>query len=173
MLGLQSQRRIEKLLMAIQVIAIGGAVSLCVVALFIPPTFASPIDNSKNPIGQVLSDAPAVTLDQLSSLWERDLRQRLIDPPPKPKPVSKVVIPKPENVTLPKLQATFVEDKLTWGLFVDSKGVSRVLAAGSSVDQFEIVRITTGKAELRRGTKAYDVKIPKSPGQVTRLKRRR
>lgn len=100
-------------------------------------------------------------LDQFAGIWKRDLRQTLIEPKPKPKPKPKAV-PPPKPPQLPRLLATFVEHGSAWGLFVDTKGGTRVRRSGASIDAFDIASIGRGSARLRRGSHTYEVSVPVS-----------
>ena len=92
----------------------------------------------------------------LKGIWERDLRQTLVQPKPaptkKPKPS-----PPPPQVKLPKLLATFVEKGEAWGLFENRRGEQRVRSATGRVDDFDILRIAPGRAELGRDGNRYEV----------------
>ncbi len=94
----------------------------------------------------------------LSGIWNRSLRQALIEPkvpdPPPPK-----ATPAPP-VNLPKLSATFVEHGRAWALFVDDKGAARVRTTTEKIGDFTIVEITPGAATIRRDDKTYEVKTP-------------
>jgi len=101
------------------------------------------------------------SLDSLESIWRRDLRQTLVEPPPvaTPKPQAP---PPPPPVRLPQLRATFVERARAWGIFVDDHGQVRVRAAGGRIDDFEIVSIDAHVALLRRGGETHEVAVPKA-----------
>ena len=101
-------------------------------------------------------------LDQFAGIWKRDLRQTLIEPKPKPKPKPKAVPPPPKPPQLPRLLATFVEQGSAWGLFVDTKGATRVRRNGASIDAFDIASIGRGSARLRRGSHTYEISVPVS-----------
>jgi hypothetical protein len=102
-------------------------------------------------------------LDQFAGIWKRDLRQTLIEPKPKPKPKPKrKAVPPPKPPQLPRLLATFVEHGSAWGLFVDTKGATRVRRSGASIDAFDIASIGRGSARLRRGSHTYEVSVPVS-----------
>jgi hypothetical protein len=101
--------------------------------------------------------AALASAGELKGIWERDLRQRLIEPEPAPKPKPKPP-PPPPPVRLPRLLATFVENGQAWGLFVDQRGNQRVRSAEGRIDDFDIIRIDPGRAQLGRDGKTYDVK---------------
>lgn len=106
-----------------------------------------------------LSPEPRNSLASLESIWQRNLRQRLVEPEPEPAPPEP---PPPPPVRLPKLLATFVEHGQAWGLFVDEKGGLRVLPAGGEIDGFEVVTLSNEEATLRRGDRTYTVDVPRS-----------
>ena len=109
----------------------------------------------------------SLTAAQLQEIWERDLRQTLIEPQPKKAPEPKPP-PAPPPVKLPTLVATFVENGKAWGLFVEKSGSHRVRAASHRTDGFDILQITPGAARLRRGHRTYDVYVPMRPTGLPR-----
>ncbi len=114
-------------------------------------------------------------LDSFAAIWQRDLRQPLIDPEPVEAPRAKPP-PPPPPVKLPRLIATFVEHGQSWGLFSDVKGAQRVRRTGGQIGSFQIVSITPGSASLRQGANTYEVSIPKpkqAPSRSRRGSRRR
>jgi len=98
-------------------------------------------------------------LDELAGIWKRDLRQTLIDPPPKETPKPKPP-PAPPPIELPRLLATFNEEGRSWGLFVDKHGAHRVHTTSQQIDGFDIVAVLPGAAELKRDDKQYQVSVP-------------
>jgi hypothetical protein len=119
------------------------------------------------------SDAPERSLEDYAAIWQRDLRQTLIEPEPEEKPKPKPSEPTPPPLPLPKLLATFVEHGIGWGVFVAENGSTRVRAESSRIEEFDIVKISPGKASLRRGGRLYEVKVPKQDAGQTRRGRRR
>ena len=113
--------------------------------------------------GRTTSAVDMPALEDWSAIWQRDLRQRLIDPPPPPKPEPPAPKPPPNPPALPRLLATFVEHQVAWALFVDSGGRQRVRSVGERIDSFEIARITPGIASLQMGRHTYEVKVPQGP----------
>jgi hypothetical protein len=107
----------------------------------------------------VPSSGPGATVsaDQLKGIWERRLRQTLIEPKPKPKPKPKPP-PPPRPVDLPGLLATFVERGQAWGLFVNKSGEQKVRSTLGRIDDFDIVRISPGRAELGSNGRTYEVR---------------
>jgi hypothetical protein len=93
----------------------------------------------------------------LKGIWERDLRQTLVEPKPTPKKKPKPP-PPPPQAKLPKLLATFVEKGEAWGLFVDRQGDQRVRSATGRVDDFDILHIAPGRAQLGREGNTYEIK---------------
>lgn len=162
-----SIRQVERLLRATQWALVVGTVWLLMGMVLGSKTLPRP-----NIIADPVPDGDAVpssqsrqNLDQFAGIWKRDLRQTLIEPKPKPKPKPKAA-PPPKPPQLPRLLATFVEPGSAWGLFIDTKGATRVRHSGASIGTFEIASIGRGSARLRRGTHTYEVSVPesKNPG---------
>ena len=96
-------------------------------------------------------------LEDLAGIWQRSLRQALIEPKiPEPPPAKPP--PSPPPVALPRLVATFVENGRAWALLVDEKGTSRVRTETEKVGEFEIVSVSPGATTLRRDDKTYEVR---------------
>lgn len=129
-----------------------------------------------------LADSPAVEtgssqvantpLDSLSSLWQRDIRQTLIEPPPPPPAAPRKEPPPPPPPKLPKLLATFEESNRAWGLFLDDAGNEQLRAVGTQIDLFEITSVTSGTARLRNGTNTFEVEVPREEQGAKRSQRR-
>jgi hypothetical protein len=139
-----------------------GIIWVCLGATLLrrPLPKAKPTDVASGQLPQARG-SPAVALEDLKSIWERDLRQELHPPKPKeePKPLP---APAPPAVKLPRLQATFVEAGQAWGLFSDASGNQRVRTAGERIDEFEIVGIRPGDCTLRKGEQAYELRVPEN-----------
>lgn len=151
-----------------------GAICLIVDTIALRPPLQRPQLTSAD--GVAASSAQATqsgpSLNSLKSIWQRDLRQTLIKPPPVARPKPKAP-PPPPPVHLPKLRATFVERARSWGIFVDQRGRVRVRAAGGRIDDFEIVSINADIARLRRGGDTHEVAVPKAMGEPTRRSNRK
>lgn len=105
--------------------------------------------------------APVPTDAELEVIWQRDLRQALLDPPPPKAPEPTKPPPPPPPVKLPRLVATFVEGSLAWGWFVQLDGKSRLRTVADQIDGLEIVAIRPGEATLRRGGRTHEVEVPR------------
>lgn len=159
-----SPRNVERFMRATQWALIIGILWLLMGMVLGAKTLPRP-----NIVAELLPGGDAVRssrsqqdLDQLAGIWKRDLRQTLIEPKPKPKPKPQAAPPPPKPPKLPRLLATFVERGSAWGLFVDTKGATRVRQSGASIDAFDIASIGRGSARLRRGSHTYEVSVPAS-----------
>ena len=162
-MGALSPRHVERFIHAAQWALVVGIAWLLMGMMWGSNTLPRP-----DIVAALVTDEDAVPsaqsqqdLDQFAGIWKRDLRQTLIEPKPKPKPKPKAV-PPPKPPQLPRLLATFVEHGSAWGLFVDTKGATRVRRIGASIDAFDIASIGRGSARLRRGSHTYEVSVPVS-----------
>ena len=153
-------RRLESTCFTIQWIIVGCATWLVLGSIFFHERLSIPnlgVGSTASSISQSATSRSSV--QTLENIWRRDLRQTLLEPPPKDKPKPKPP-PPPKPVRLPRLLATFVEKEQAWGLFVDQRGSQRVRSASGRVDDFVIVGVSPGTAKLSRGGKTYEVKVP-------------
>ena len=162
-----SIRQVERFLRATQWTLVAGTAWLLMSMVLGSKTLPRP-----NIVAESVPDGDAAPsshsrqdLDEFAGIWKRDLRQTLIEPKPKPKPKPKAA-PPPKPPKLPRLLATFVERGSAWGLFIDTKGATRVRHSGASIGTFDIASIGRGSARLRRGSSTYEVSVPvsKNPG---------
>ena len=165
-------RQLERLTRALQWTVVTAAALLALDTAFLREPLPKPhlVESLATHDTAPLARSNYTTLDELSGIWSRDLRQTLIEPEPKPKPRPKSP-PPPVQVTLPRLLATFVEDGKAWGVFVDEKGTQRVRPVGARIDGFNIVNILPSSARLRRGDRTFDVEVPKRRPSRRRLHR--
>ncbi|MBI4716622.1 MAG: hypothetical protein HY763_02365 [Planctomycetes bacterium] len=141
-------------------------------SLCFPPALEPPkLTPGAAPAAAAMGAPQSPPLEALASLWTRDWRQTLIEPPPKPAPVP-TPPPPPEPIALPRLLATFVEQEQAWGLFVDASGAERVCPAGATINEFSIVAVQEGSATLKKGNQTYDVEVPKEQHATPRKSRR-
>lgn len=93
-----------------------------------------------------------LTLDQLAVVWQRDLRQPVVDPPPASPPAA-------PQLAL-RLEATAVEAQQRYGVFrlADSRMVLRPI--GAVVDGFELVAVEPGRAVLRNAQQEFVLTVP-------------
>ena len=166
-------RQLECLIHALQWIVVATAALLALDTMFLREPIPKPhlVESLSTPDYVPLATSNHTTLDELASIWSRDLRQTLIKPEPKPKPRPKPP-PPPAQVTLPKLAATFVEDGKAWGVFVDQKGATHVRPVGGRIQDFNIVNILPGSASLRREDKTFDVEVPRPRSSRRQLRGR-
>ena len=154
-------RRLERLCCAGQWGFAAGTLFVLILAVLSLGPAPEPAIAAVGPVeGPANTGSADVTLSDLSTIWKRDLRQRLIEPKAAPKPKPKPPPPPPPPVNLPKLLATFVERGQSWGLFVNKSGQQRVRAAGGQIDDFAIESVTPGGARLSRKGKSFAVTAP-------------
>lgn len=153
--------RIKLAARALSILCIVGTLSVVINAVLIKrpvlPDVSAPRDQEAAHEARGV-DIPE--LSQLSAIWERDLRQTLIEPPKPPAPKAEPP-PRPKPVSLPRLVATFVEQGQAWGIFTGLGKGTRVLPVGAQFGSFEIIRIDTGSAKLRTGGRDYEIEVPK------------
>lgn len=94
-------------------------------------------------------------LDQFKVLWQRKLRQPLIDPVVESEPTPQ---PKPRR-PLPRLQSTFVSGKRDLIQVAGANGNLRIVGLGDLIDGYTVVSISTGKALLQNGKSEYWIEI--------------
>jgi hypothetical protein len=90
----------------------------------------------------------------LAVIWERDLRQPLVDPvpvPPAPIPEPKIAV---------QLVGTAVEPQRCYGVFALSSGTIVVRPVGATLEGCDVIAIERGRARLRNGGREYELKIP-------------
>jgi hypothetical protein len=95
------------------------------------------------------------SLTDLAVIWQRDLRQPVVDRPqesPERPPEPKLAI---------QLVGTAVEAERCYGFFRLADTTTTVKAVGEVVDGFEIVAIERGRARLRNGDRGYELKVPR------------
>ena len=147
--------RWERLVTALM-LAIVLAVLLAFVALLRPaPPWTPPQVNLQAPVVVDVKSAPGLSLDELAVIWQRDLRQPLVDPsppePPKPPPPPRLAV---------RLLGTAVEADRRYGLLRLSNNTTVVRPVGAEVEGFEVVSIRRGWARLRNGAREYDLIVP-------------
>jgi len=93
-------------------------------------------------------------LSDLAVIWQRDLRQPVIDLPEQPEQ------PKSEPKLAVQLVGTAVERDRQYGVFQLKDNRTVVKAVGDEVDGCRIVAIDRGRARLRSGEREYELKVP-------------
>jgi len=98
---------------------------------------------------------PAPTLAELAVIWQRDLRQPVVDRPPEAQRE-----PKPECKLELQLIGTAVEREQRYGVFQLADGRAVVRSLGGDVGGYTIVEITRGRARVRSGAREYELRVP-------------
>ena len=111
------------------------------------------------PTSQPVPLADAHPLAWYAPIWQRDLRQSPVDPAPKATPPKPKRKPKPEPVRV-TLLGTIVERDQRYGVFRNEQGHIVVKRLQEEIDQFTIVRIDRGRAELVRGLRIVRITVP-------------
>jgi len=162
-MSVRSVRRLERALGVLQLALVGGGCALLAWTVYPERQHGKPVAPPAVMESSAATEAgTGPSLSQLEAIWSRDLRQTLIEPPPKetPKPTPQ---PPPRPVKLPRLLATFVEHGMAWGVFVTEDGAVRVTAAGAQIGDCVVVAISPGNARLHKRGKEYDVSVPEPP----------
>lgn len=135
---------------------IGVATVWLVVRLLLPLPPWLPPGRETAPASTVdIAPRPAASLAELAVIWQRDLRQPVIDAPPqKPKPQA------PEPKLAIELLGTAVEADAQYGIFRLADNSTVVKPVGQRVGEFEIVAIGRGSARLRNGRREYELRVP-------------
>lgn len=139
--------------------ALASALGLIMGSVFFPGQIPAPqvTPTSDRPPRPTPVVAPAGTTDY-STIWRRSLQENLIEKPAEVKQAPPPAPPPP--VELPRLLATFVEGRDSWGLFIDKAGSRRVRGVGECVDGFTIQAITPGATRLESDGKTHEIRIP-------------
>ncbi len=130
-------------------VAIGFAIYLCLPAA---PWTAPAIDLEPDH-DPVPRRRQKLKLSDLAVIWQRDLRQPVVDPPAeKPRQEKK------QRLAI-QLLGTAVETDRQYGVFRLSDNRTVVRAVGDEVDGFEIIQISRGRARLRNCQRECELRV--------------
>lgn len=96
----------------------------------------------------------SVGLGDLAVIWQRDLRQPVVDA------VAKVEPPAPEPAPSVQLLGTAIESDRRYGLFRLANQTTVLRSVGTEVEGFAVIAIERGVARLRAGSHEYELKVP-------------
>jgi hypothetical protein len=134
----------------IVIVAAWATVSLSMpLAAWTPP----PIELEPEP-DERRDPRPPRSLSQLAVIWQRDLRQSVVDLPPVPRPAV------PEAKLAIELVGTAIEADRQYGLFRLANNTTTVKSVGSTIEGYRIVAIERGRARVRSGGREYELKVP-------------
>lgn len=119
------------------------------------PTWQPPEINRQAPEKPKDADPRKPALSELAVIWQRDLRQPLFDPQPQSPPA-----PPPERPVAIELLGTVVEARQRYGLFRLSDRRTVIRPVGGDVEGYSVVGIERGRAQLRRGAREVELKVP-------------
>ena len=130
------------------------AVTLVAGILWLPsvPPWKPPNRSHEANTTQLPTTRPTLAADQLAVIWQRDLRQALVDPAP--------AAPPPEPTLSVRLVGTAIEAEHRFGLFQLANSATVIKPVGAKVDGLEIVAIERGLARLRGGSREYELRVP-------------
>jgi hypothetical protein len=97
---------------------------------------------------------PPLDAAQLAVIWQRDLRQSVVDLPPVPRPAV------PEAKLAIELIGTAIEADRQYGLFRLPNNTTTVKSVGSTIEGYRIVAIERGRARVRGDGREYELKVP-------------
>ena len=109
------------------------------------------LDQTTNDHSEALR--PRLNASDLAVIWQRDLRQRLFDPPPK-----KAKPPQRPKLAI-KLVGTALEASGGFGVFRLADNRTVVKPVGAIVDGFELVSVNRGRVTLRNGAREFELKV--------------
>jgi hypothetical protein len=136
----------------VSLVLIGAAVVVALLYLLRPPPVWTP-PNVSIATTQRTPARPAATVESadLAVIWQRDLRQPLVDLPPAAPSEPKLAI---------RLVGTAVEPDRRYALFQLSNSTTVVKALGTRIEDFEVVAIERGRARLRGAGREYELTVP-------------
>ncbi len=140
---------------AVDLLTVGVAVSTAAALLLLLrslPAWQPPVLR-RTPASAAATSAPAGR-GNLTVIWQRDLRQPLVDP------VIKPVEAAPEPSPAIRLVGTAVENGRQYGVFQMPSNSLVVRAAGQRVEGYDIVAIRRGWAQLRSAGRSYELTVP-------------
>jgi len=103
------------------------------------------------------SDQVETELVWFAPLWERDLAQPMIDPPPSQPEIT----PRKPDGPVPRLVATLVEAENRYAHLADRKGALRLLQQNESIDGFRVAAIEIDRVQLSRGETVVWLQVPR------------
>ncbi len=135
----------------ILLVALGSVAYLCLPA----DPWTAPAVNLEPGQDAVSQKHRTLELSDLAAIWQRDLRQPVVDPPAeKPQQRKKV-----ERLAI-QLLGTAVEADQQYGIFRLSNNRTVVRAVGEEVEGFEVIQISRGRARLRNGQRECKLTVP-------------
>jgi len=152
--GPDPARRLVFLLNAASVLLLLALVWVGLQALRPTPTWTPP-PAALTAAPQAPAPVPALTLADLAVIWQRDLHQPVVDPPPK------AVEKPPEPKLTIQLVGTAVEAGRQFGVFQLANNRTVVQPVGATLEGYEIVAIERGRARVRSGGRTYDLQVPR------------
>lgn len=148
-------RRMPVLLNGAAIVILIGSGALLIQLLRPQPAWSPPETDLTPDTDVQPSHVQARSLSDLAVIWQRDLRQAVVDPP---------ADPQPQTDTEPKLAVvllgTAIEADRQYGIFRNANGATVVKPAGAVIDEYEVMSITRGRARLRNGQREYDLTVP-------------
>jgi hypothetical protein len=109
---------------------------------------------STAPAGPMRAESP-LSANDYSIIYQIDLRQPLVDPPPAAAPA-----PTQAQVTVPvRLVGTVVEPGFSYAMLRNSAGEVKTVGVGESVDGVEVVSIVPGSAVVRYSGQTATLKV--------------
>ena len=151
----RGQQRLILLLNVGALVIVVGTVWVCLQIVWPRPAWTTPEISPADVSSVEPETEPELTLADLAVIWQRDLHQPVVDPPP-----AKPAAPPPEPKLAIRLVGTAVESDRQFGIFQLAGHRSVVKPVGATIDGFEIVSIERGRARLRRGERIYDLEVP-------------
>lgn len=113
-----------------------------------PPKIAQPVSATQP------AAAAKRGVGDYAVIWQRDLRQPVVD---MPAPPPAVAIEPPLAI---HLLGTAVADDQQLGIFALANNSIVVKKVGESLDGYELLSIARGEARLKRGDRKFDLRVP-------------
>lgn len=119
-----------------------------------PPTPWSPPSIDVQP-SKPAETVPAEAPIDIDRVCRRNLRQPLTDAP------APVTTPAPEQPLAIRLVGTAVEPDRRFGVFLLANNTTVLKEVGTSIDGYELIAVERGLAQLRRGERKIELRVPR------------
>lgn len=150
----RAARRIERLGSAVSAVVL-GLTAWATITLWRPVApWTPPPARADGPATAEQGARRSVSLGDLAVIWQRDLRQPLVDA------VAQAEPPAPEPAPAVQLLGTAIEADRRYGLFRLANQATVLRPVGAEVDGYSVIAIERGVARLRGGTREYELKVP-------------
>lgn len=113
-----------------------------------------PVQKNSSPPADSAPPSPRAALAEYDVIWQRDLAQPVVDPPPKAN------APPVESAPPIALVGTAVAADERLGIFSLPNNSTVVKREGEIFQGFEVIAVERGRARLRRDGREFDLRVP-------------